>query len=142
MGLGGQEEELSSSTTPCQLQKLSITDLKTKIISRKESSIIGCIREEYKLHLLYETDYPSNSANEKLSSPWTLTFLQWIFVQNSPSQLARFSLENNFPLLCVLDLHIVLAVGCLSWTTILCSSGINSFLLVKELTFISEVNRC
>lgn len=65
--LAAQKAEVSGNTTQCQLQEeLSITDPQ-KILNRKESLITGSNRKKRTLHLLQEINYPSNSANEKLS---------------------------------------------------------------------------
>lgn len=59
-------------------------------------------------------------ANEKASPPWTLTFLQWTFLQSTTP-------PGNIPLLCLLDLPIVFVIAFLSWIAILCYFQINPF---------------
>ena len=75
-------------------------------------------RKRWTLHLLigYQL-HPSDSVSEILLSPWTLTFFQWTFLQNYPSNfLLLFFFFNWIPLLYLLDLPMTLAMACLSWT--------------------------
>ena len=89
---GGQKREIPSRTTPGQLQKEpSATNPNEK--NHKQDRVISYRPQQEKctLHLLEDMTHPSNSASENSSSPWTLAFLQWTFIQNN-SQLPSFSL--------------------------------------------------
>lgn len=55
-----------------------------RIINKKESSVTGPNREGCTSDLVQEINHPYSSPNEKLSSLWTLAFLQWTFLQNNP----------------------------------------------------------
>lgn len=96
-----------------EFSELSVTDLNTRIINRKESPIPGLNRKRYTLQLLQEINYPSNSVNDQPSSPWIVTFLQWTFTQNNFLQLFFFSTWNGIPLLYlwVLSMAFAIAIG-------------------------------
>ena len=101
---GGQKGELSWITTGVQIQEeLSIIDLNRRVINRKEQSVIGPDRKRCTLYLLQDISKKkkgiSNSANEKPSPPWTLTFLQGPLVPNKSPQLLSLPLAKNVPLL-------------------------------------------
>ena len=112
---GDQKGELSWITTQVQIQEeLSIIDLNRRIINRKEQSVIGPDRKRCTLYLL---QYISNSANEKLSPPWSFTFAQCPLVQNKSSQLLSLSLSKNVPssplcAICLCFCHSLLVLLC------------------------------
>ena len=60
---GGQKRKLS------KYHSRSITDPNRMIFNREGSSITSPNRKRCTLHLLQEINYPSNSVNEKSSSP-------------------------------------------------------------------------
>lgn len=92
---GDQKWELSWITTQVQIQEeWSIIDLNRRIINRKEQSVIGPDRKRCTLYLLQDI---SNSANEKLSPPWSFPFRQCPLVQNKSSRLLSLSLSKNVP---------------------------------------------
>lgn len=104
MESGSQKGELPYSATRGQLQeRQSITDPDKKMSTRKNLQLQG---EAY-ISSQTEINYPSNLAKEKLSPPQTLVFPQWTFSQHNPFQFPPFSLQNNVPLPCLLDLHMV-----------------------------------
>lgn len=118
---GDQKWELSWITTPVQIQEeWSIIDLNRRIINREEQSVIGPDRKRCTLYLLQDI---SNSANEKLSPPWSFPFRQCPLVQNKSSQLLSLSLSKNGPSspLCAICLCF-----CRSLLVLLCDSPATS----------------
>ena len=136
MESAGQKEELSHSTTGDQLWELTITNPKEKIFNRRFSS--ECPQQE-KIYLPSPRgtqEYPSNPAKEKGSLPWTLTFRQWTFFQNNPSQFTTFLYkirERNFLFFLVeFAPCLLLQLACPKWQ-FPCYSWVNPFLLEKSL---------
>lgn len=61
-------------------------------------------------HLLSKITTPATQP----SSPWTLTFIQWTFIQNNLSQFPHFSLQNYILLRCSVDLPMAFVIAILS----------------------------
>lgn len=67
-------------------------------------------RKRFTSHLLSEITTPATQP----SSPWTLTFIQWTFIQNNLSQFPPFSLQNYILLHCSVDLPMAFVIAFLS----------------------------
>lgn len=72
---------------------------------------------------------PSRPSQRRAISPRTPCSLQWLFLYHSSSQLALVAGKEQSSSFS--GLAHGFAIVCMSWRTILCSSWLNSFLLVK-----------
>ena len=88
---GGASPEVPPELNPCKNCQLQApTELPT---GESHGSQVPT-GKEVQLHLLQESDHPSNSANEKPSPPWILALLQ--STSHSKPLLPNFLLLHKF----------------------------------------------
>ena len=133
-----QARKKSSHTVPLEIsyENWQSQTPRKKIFNRRFSS--ECPQQE-KIYLPSPRgtqECPSNPAKEKGSLPWTLTFRQWTFFQNNPSQFTTFLYkirERNFLFFLVeFAPCLLLQLACPKWQ-FPCYSWVNPFLLEKSL---------